>query len=315
MPGNYANTSAIVDGQTIDAADVKAPIDALDDQVKGMADATYIVNSASAFLNNEITLATALSQPPAIGGTTAAPSVQSNDVFITRMAGNSRLLQWRSNTSPRWAFECTATAESGSNVGSDLSLFRYNDAGSAQVPAVLTMARSTGNATFGYNLTIMGALSKGSGTFKIDHPVDPYNKLLYHGFVEAPRYDLIYRGRAKLVGGRAAVDINAASRMSPGTFEALTQNAQVWVQNETGWARVRGAIGGGELLIECEDNASSDTISWLVIAERADAFIRSIEGVDEDGRMIPEIDKVADETAPDRAGARLHEAAFALREG
>jgi hypothetical protein len=31
--------------------------------------------------------------------------------------------------------------------------------------------------------SVLGALSKGSGTFVIDHPLDPKNKLLYHSFV------------------------------------------------------------------------------------------------------------------------------------
>ena len=56
---------------------------------------------------------------------------------------------------------------------------------------------STGASVNG-SLNVSGALYKGSGTFRIDHPLDPENKLLYHGFVEAPRYDLIYRGSVQL---------------------------------------------------------------------------------------------------------------------
>jgi hypothetical protein len=36
------------------------------------------------------------------------------------------------------------------------------------------------------NVHIAGNLSKGGGSFQIDHPLDPMNKLLYHSFVESP---------------------------------------------------------------------------------------------------------------------------------
>lgn len=47
MPGVYANTSAIVDGQQIDAADVKVPVDALDDALVGFRDGTNAFNQLS----------------------------------------------------------------------------------------------------------------------------------------------------------------------------------------------------------------------------------------------------------------------------
>jgi len=43
-----------------------------------------------------------------------------------------------------------------------------------------------GNANFSGNVSIGGSVSKGSGSFKIDHPLDPANKYLYHSFVESP---------------------------------------------------------------------------------------------------------------------------------
>jgi hypothetical protein len=42
------------------------------------------------------------------------------------------------------------------------------------------------------NLSITGNLSKGSGSFKIDHPLDPANKCLSHSFVESPDMMNIY---------------------------------------------------------------------------------------------------------------------------
>jgi hypothetical protein len=39
---------------------------------------------------------------------------------------------------------------------------------------------------FSGDVNITGSIAKGSGTFKIDHPLDPENKYLYHSFVESP---------------------------------------------------------------------------------------------------------------------------------
>src|SRR5712691_3492301 len=40
--------------------------------------------------------------------------------------------------------------------------------------------------TNGGVVTILGSLIKPAGSFKIDHPLDPKNKYLYHSFVESP---------------------------------------------------------------------------------------------------------------------------------
>jgi len=144
-------------------------------------------------------------------------------------------------------------------------------------------------------VSVPGTLSKGGGTFLIDHPLDPFNKNLRHGFVEAPRYDLIYRGTVQLENGRATVDIDVASNMSPGTFDALTTNALVTsLQNQDGFARLKpGAINGGSFEIICEDDACTDYVSWVVIAERNDPFVKSDldRNTDSDGRFMPEFEK------------------------
>tara|TARA_R110002020_G_scaffold76634_1_gene194077 strand:- start:116 stop:3964 length:3849 start_codon:yes stop_codon:yes gene_type:complete len=142
----------------------------------------------------------------------------------------------------------------------------------------------------GSTFTIVGALAKDSGTFLIDHPVYKDTKKLQHGFIEGPKYDLLYRGRAILRYGKATVDINAESNMSAGTFEALTQDPEVWVQNITGWTAVKGSVSGATLTIEAATN-SSDTVAWLVIAERADEHILELENTDDEGHLIPESEK------------------------
>ena len=67
------------------------------------------------------------------------------------------------------------------------------------------------------NVRITGNLSKGGGSFKIDHPLDPANKYLYHSFVESPDMKNIYDGVAQLdARGEAVVTL-------PDWFGALTR--------------------------------------------------------------------------------------------
>lgn len=143
---------------------------------------------------------------------------------------------------------------------------------------------------------IPGALSKGSGTFLIDHPRDPANKNLRHGFVEAPEYVNIYRGVVRLVNGKAAVNIDDYFGMMPGTFSAL--NADIMIsstQNQEGGTVVwpDGKMSGGILNITCADDACNDEIAWMVTGRRKDAFVLNLDPNCErgTGRFIPEFDK------------------------
>lgn len=44
------------------------------------------------------------------------------------------------------------------------------------------------------DLQVKGNITKSGGSFKIDHPLDPANKFLYHSFVESPDMKNIYDG-------------------------------------------------------------------------------------------------------------------------
>jgi len=66
----------------------------------------------------------------------------------------------------------------------------------------------TQNTTFSQNLYVVGSVGKGSGTFMIDHPLDPKNELLFHSFVESPDVKNIYDGIAVLDGnGNATIPL------------------------------------------------------------------------------------------------------------
>lgn len=142
----------------------------------------------------------------------------------------------------------------------------------------------------GTALHVDGALSKSSGSFKIDHPLELMKDThhLVHSFIEGARADLIYRGSVQLSGGTATVDLDDAATMTHGTWELLCRDPQVWTQNEDGWTRVRGSVLGSTLTIVAEDGDCADTVSWLVVAERHDQHMMDTDWTDTDGRVLVE---------------------------
>ena len=142
------------------------------------------------------------------------------------------------------------------------------------------------------NVTITGSLSKGSGSFKIDHPIKPDTHHLVHSFIEGPQADNLYRGRIVLVDGFAAVNLDEAGRMTEGTFVALNGNVQCFTTNEEGWTQVRGKVEGNILTIEAQDATCTDEVSWLVIGERHDPHMIDATWTDENGRVIVEPEKI-----------------------
>ncbi len=75
----------------------------------------------------------------------------------------------------------------------------------------------TGKVVVNGDLDVLGTLSKDAGAFKIDHPLDPANKYLYHSFVESPDMMNIYNGNVTLdARGEATVTM-------PQWFSALNK--------------------------------------------------------------------------------------------
>jgi len=148
------------------------------------------------------------------------------------------------------------------------------------------------------NCTISGALSKGSGSFKIDHPLPSKKKTHYlvHSFVESPKADLLYRGKVTLVDGRADVNIDTAAGMTEGTFVALCDDVQCFTTNESDWHVIKGSVTGNILTILSEDAACTSEISWLVLADRKDEHMLDSETdwTDDNGKPIVEPVKADD---------------------
>jgi hypothetical protein len=118
----------------------------------------------------------------------------------------------------------------------------------------------------GGNLSVIGMLSKGGGTFKIDHPLDPENKYLYHSFVESPDMMNIYNGNITTdANGEAIITM-------PDYFEALNRDFryQLTVIGTFAQAIVADEISGNRFTIKT--TAPNVKVSWQVTGVRQDAF-------------------------------------------
>ena len=140
------------------------------------------------------------------------------------------------------------------------------------------------------NASITGSISKGSGSFKIDHPLDSKKDThnLVHSFLEGPQADLIYRGTVDLVEGAATVNIDTASGMTDGTFVLLCREVQSFTTNESGWTAVISSVSGNVLTIEAQSDTCTDSISWMVGGERQDQHMYEAGWTDENGKVIVE---------------------------
>jgi hypothetical protein len=172
----------------------------------------------------------------------------------------------------------------------------YLDGWTDSIPSPLSPPTGDPGFWFDGDVHVKGNLSKGTGSFVIDHPLESKKNThkLRHSFIEGPYADNIYRGKTQLSSGTASINLDSEFNMSEGTFEALNREIQCFTSNETGWSNVRGSVNGNVLTIECQDSSSSDEISWLVIGERKDPEIMNSNSTDENGRIITEFEKIAE---------------------
>ena len=137
---------------------------------------------------------------------------------------------------------------------------------------------STGDALFTYeqnggyaaffdgNVDVDGNLSKAGGSFKIDHPLDPANKYLYHSFVESPDMMNIYNGNATTdASGSAVVTL-------PEWFETLNRDFryQLTVMGQFAQAIVASKVANHQFTIKTDK--PNVEVSWQVTGIRQDAW-------------------------------------------
>lgn len=120
---------------------------------------------------------------------------------------------------------------------------------------------------FDGNVRVTGNLSKGGGSFKIDHPLDPENKYLYHSFVESPDMKNIYDGVVKLdANGEASVEL-------PTWFGALNRDFR-YLLTPIG-APAPGLYIAQKIsnnLFKISGGQPGMEVSWQVTGTRQDAY-------------------------------------------
>jgi hypothetical protein len=113
---------------------------------------------------------------------------------------------------------------------------------------------------------ISGTITKGGGTFKIDHPQDPENKYLSHSFVESPDMMNVYNGNIVLDGnGAAVVEL-------PSYFESLNRDFryQLTCIGEPAVLYIAEKVSGNHFKIA--GGKAGMEVSWQVTGIRQDAF-------------------------------------------
>jgi hypothetical protein len=119
---------------------------------------------------------------------------------------------------------------------------------------------------FSGNVNVTGSLSKGGGSFKIDHPLDPANKYLYHSFVESPDMMNIYNGNVTTdAQGNAIVVL-------PEWFEVLNRDFryQLTVIGQFAQAIVSSEVANGHFSIQTDK--PNIKVSWQVTGIRQDRW-------------------------------------------
>jgi hypothetical protein len=169
------------------------------------------------------------------------------------------------------------------------------------VPVAVFAVTFTKNTTVTGDASVLGTLSKGSGTFMIDHPLDPKNKLLYHSFVESPDVKNVYdgivtldkKGEATIVLPHYFIALNKEYRYlaTPlhGAMPELHLKAPVTRSFMQGDALPFFVIGGGE---------PGGVVSWQVTGIRHDPLIEVFP-------IVPEVEKTDD--TPVKKGECLFE--------
>jgi hypothetical protein len=247
------------------------------------------------------------------GGAAMRAAGEQNHGLVATTASTSAYAIKATNTNAGTDFSSGAGIRVLSGGGTDADI-----AGLGQYPAagefcgaigVIAVATDNGNGVSGYSdsgfgvycsstsgygifcngpayvsggLQVTGSVSKGGGSFKIDHPLDPANKFLYHSFVESPDMKNVYDGVATLdAAGEATVSL-------PDWFEALNRDTRVQLTavGQFSPLYVKTKVQDGAFSIA--GGKAGQEVYWQLTGIRQDAWA--------DAHRIPvEEDKPADE--------------------
>ena len=134
---------------------------------------------------------------------------------------------------------------------------------------------------FNGDLNVKGSIYAGGKDFKIDHPLDPANKYLFHASVESSEMMNIYTGNVTTDGqGDATVAL-------PEWFEALNTDFryQVTVIGQFAQAIVAHKMENNQFTIKT--STPNVEVSWQVTGVRQDAFAKAHPLVVEQDKELP----------------------------
>jgi hypothetical protein len=143
--------------------------------------------------------------------------------------------------------------------------YGYGMVAEGQVDGIYAYGGTYAGQFYG-NVSITGNLSKAGGSFKIDHPLDPENKYLYHSFVESPEMMNVYNGNIVTDGSGTAIVT------MPSYFEALNRDFryQLTPVGQLAQAAVISEMANGQFTIKTDK--PNVKVSWQVTGVRQDAW-------------------------------------------
>jgi hypothetical protein len=119
---------------------------------------------------------------------------------------------------------------------------------------------------FSGKVSVTGQLTKASGGFKIDHPIDPENKYLIHSFVESPDMLNVYSGNVETDdAGEAVVEL-------PRYFEALNQDFTYQLTSIGQFTQAIVAEEVHENRFSVRTDKPNVKVSWQVTGVRKDPY-------------------------------------------
>jgi hypothetical protein len=291
------DASGAVEGQSaqfgVFGSPSEAPTVSVDNQGSGEGIAAFSTNGAGISAESENYYAVmGLSSSAGFAGIFGQADVSgSYAIYATQEADAGQAL-WAENSGGGAANGAGPDAVHGVSHGSGgAGVAGINDASGGIGVYGRQLVSGSYAGRFDGDVWVNGNLSKNGGSFKIDHPLDPSNKYLYHSFVESPDMKNIYDGVASLdAAGEAVVSM-------PEWFGALNRDFRYQLTCIGGFAPVYIAeeitnnqfkIGGGKPGMK---------VSWQVTGTRQDAWanahripVEEVKPEDEHGTYLhPEL--------------------------
>lgn len=220
---------------------------------------------------------------------------------VGNASGGDSLVVDANGSGSAWAIVARSAGSSGralnalltNNASNGTAVYAQVGGAGARAGQFVNLGGGTA-ASFTGSVDISGTLSKGGGSFKIDHPLDPANKFLLHSFVESPDMMNLYNGNTVTDSdGFASIEL-------PDWFETLNRDFryQLTVIGSFAQAIVAEEVQNNRFVIRT--SAPAVKVSWQISGVRQDAWAQA-------HRIPVELEKTEAER-----GRYLHPAAWGL---